>query len=108
MDSPSNSARSGSSKPKSQKTGTACDFVSQCTFSVMIDAPRNLESFRGSETQNRKEKMCYHALDQISRDPCAEPSIELSQHGVSISFLRKSCRVPLFGTHESLLETFRF
>lgn len=71
------------------------DVLSQCTFSLIIDAPRNLESVGGSYTQNREEKMFCHALDQTSRDHCAEPSIEPSQHRVSISTLAELVSRPL-------------
>lgn len=61
----------------------------------MIDAPRILESIWGRNTPNREEKMFCHALDQTSRDHCAEPSIEPSQHGVSISTLAELKSRPL-------------
>jgi hypothetical protein len=69
--------------------------LSQCTFSFIIDAPRNLESVGGSYTQNSEERMFCHVLDQTSRDHCAEPSIEPSKHRVSISTLAELVSRPL-------------
>jgi hypothetical protein len=52
--------------------------------------------------------MFCHALDQTSRDHCAEPSIEPSQHGVSISMFVELVSSPLVWDTLDLSKNFPF